>query len=180
MLESLPLGTASAVEAGRWSLDPDRSSVAFRVPRRFGLARITGRFTRSEGVLDARDPEALALTLSADPASLETGSTRRDAHLRSDDGFGAERHPRLWLASTAVALDGGCLTVAGELHAAGRRIAITAAGTLRQHAGHVELALSAPVDPRALGMTRSPLGRVRGPAELVVRGRLVRVPAAWS
>ena len=149
MLDSLPLGTASAVAAGRWSLDPDRSSVAFRVPRRFGLARITGRLTRCEGVLDARDPEALALILSADPTSLETGNTRRDARLRSDDGFAADRHPRLWLASTAVALEGGCLTVAGELHAAGRRIAITAAGTVRQHAGQVELALSARRPARA-------------------------------
>src|SRR3954466_13342579 len=175
MLDALPLGTASAVEAGRWTLDPDDSCVAFRVPRRFGLVRIGGRFTRCEGMLDARDAEPLALTLSADPTSLETGNARRNAHLRSDDVFGADRHPRLWFASTAVALASGLLTVVGELHAAGHRLPITAEGTLRQHPGHVELALSAPVDPRALGMTRSPLGRVQAAAELVVRGRLVRV-----
>ena len=169
-----PAAPAAILRTGRWRLDPDRSSVEFRVPHLFGLITVTGRFRRFEGVLDSRDPLACTITLSADPASLDTGKARRDAHLRSDDFFGTDLHPRLWFVSAAVALADGRMTADGELHAAGHHVRVTAEATLEERDGEVEIAATALVDQRTLGMTWSPLGAVRTPAELIVRGRLVR------
>jgi polyisoprenoid-binding protein YceI len=175
-MPSSPIATGAppALRTGRWILDAAHSSVEFRVAHRFGLVRVSGSFERYEGILDARDPDVATITLSVDPTSLDTGSARRDAHLRSDAFLGAERHPRLRFVSDEVALEEGRLTARGELHAAGHRVRVTADGTLQARDGRLEVTAAARVDQRTLGMTWSSLGMVRAPAELVVRGRLLR------
>jgi polyisoprenoid-binding protein YceI len=158
---------------GHWALDPLRSFVEFHVPHLYGLVTVKGRFTRYDGALDLRGavPTA-ALTVYA--ASVETQRAKRDEHLRSDDFFYAERHPEISFASDEATFDGARLTLSGELHAAGRHTRISAAGSLLERDGELEVDVTADVDQRALGMTWSPLGLVRTPSRLVVRGRLVR------
>jgi polyisoprenoid-binding protein YceI len=109
-----------------------------------------------------------------DAASVETQRAKRDEHLRSADFFDAERDPEISFASDDAAFDGARLTLSGELHAAGRHARISAAGSLLERDGELEVDVTAEVDQRELGMTWSPLGLVRTPSRLVVRGRLVR------
>jgi polyisoprenoid-binding protein YceI len=67
--------------ATRWRIDPQRSSVEFRVPHFYGLLKVKGRFERYEGTLDLSGDPAVELTIDA--ASLHTKQKARDKHLRS-------------------------------------------------------------------------------------------------
>jgi polyisoprenoid-binding protein YceI len=164
------------VAAGRWTLDPTRSSVEFRVPHFFGLITVKGRFTRFDGSLDLRGETPMA-TLTVHSASLDTGHRRRDEHLRSGDFFAVDRHPQVWFVSDEATLDGPRLLLSGALHAAGRHTRVTTEATLLDQGDELEIAATAHVDQRALGMTWSPMGMVHTPAELTLRGRLVRADA---
>ena len=51
--------------AGRWQLDPQRSSVEFRARHFWGLATVKGRFDEYEGRLDLGAEPAIELTIDA-------------------------------------------------------------------------------------------------------------------
>jgi polyisoprenoid-binding protein YceI len=159
------------VEQRRWRLDPARSSVEFEVPHFYGLVTVKGRFDRYEGTLDLRSKPAVELTIEAD--SLETKQGRRDKHLRSADFFDVEHHPQVRFVSDSATLDGERLTVHGQLDAAGKAIPLELDATLRHLGGELELEAVTEADHRRLGMTWSPLGILRSPSKLIVRGRLI-------
>jgi hypothetical protein len=77
-------------------------------------------------------------------------------------------------ASDTANLDGDTLRVRGRLHAAGRQILLELDATGREVDGELEIEAVSEADHRELGMTWSPLGILRAPSKLVVRGRLVR------
>jgi polyisoprenoid-binding protein YceI len=159
------------VEHGRWRLDPARSSVEFQVRHFYGLVTVKGRFERYEGTLDLRSEPAVELTIEAD--SLDTKQQRRDKHLRSGDFFDVEHHPQVRFVSDSAALDGERLKVHGQLHAAGKAIPMVLDATLRHLDGELEIEAVTEADHRELGMTWSPLGILRSPSKLIVRGRLI-------
>jgi polyisoprenoid-binding protein YceI len=99
---------------------------------------------------------------------------KRDVHLRSKDFFDVEHHPQVRFVSDDVSRDGDKLTVRGQLHAAGRQIPLTLDATVREVDGELEIEAVTHADHRELGMTWSPLGLLRAPSKLMVRGRLVR------
>jgi hypothetical protein len=72
-----------------------------------------------------------------------------------------------------VVLAGETLKVRGQLHAAGRSIPLDIDAAVREVDGELEVEASALADHRKLGMTWSPLGILRAPSKLIVRGRLV-------
>jgi polyisoprenoid-binding protein YceI len=112
------------------------------------------------------------LTIHA--TSLDTRLAKRDAHLRSTDFFDVERHPQVRFLSDCAAVDGDTLRVRGQLHAAGRQIPLELDATVREIDGELEIEAVTEADPRELGMSWSPLGILRAPSKLIVRGRLVR------
>jgi polyisoprenoid-binding protein YceI len=167
-----PANTTAAVATGRWRLDRSRSSVEFRVPNLYGLQTVKGRFERYEGMLDVSSRPAVLLVVESD--SLDTRNERRDEHLRSGDFFDVANHPRVRFEADAAELDGGALKVRGLLYAAGRHVPVEAAVTVSRVGDELEIEATAKVDQRELGMTWSPLGVIRAPSRLIVRGRLVR------
>ena len=101
--------------AGVWDLDPGHAEVGF-VGRHFGLTKVRGRFTGVEGT--ATIGEALAASRvdgTIDRASVSTGDTGRDDHLRSGDFFDAANHPKATFHSTGLEVDGARATMPGEL-----------------------------------------------------------------
>jgi polyisoprenoid-binding protein YceI len=162
----------NAITTGTWALDPERSSVEFQVKHFYGLMTVKGHFDRYHGALDASSRPAAALTIDAD--SLDTGHKKRDKHLRSDDFFGVDKHPTVRFEADTVALDGESLTTTGTLWAGGQQVTLDLAATVTAVGDEYELEAVASVDHRELGMTWSPLGIMRAPSKLVVRGRLVR------
>ena len=163
---------AAPIIDGAWRLDPARSTVAFHVRHFYGVMTVRGEFADYDGTLDLGATPAVVLTLQA--ASLDTKLAKRDAHLRSGDFFDVERHPQVRFISDTATLDGETLRVRGQLHAAGRQIPLELDATVREVDGELEIEAVTEADHRELGMTWSPLGILRAPSKLIVRGRLVR------
>jgi polyisoprenoid-binding protein YceI len=170
-----PSATAG-LATGLWQLDPSRSSVEFHVPNFYGLMTVTGRFERYEGTLNVSGRPAVALVIEAD--SLNTNNKRRDTHLRSDDFFDVANHPRLRFEADDADLDGDTLKVRGLLYAAGKQVPLDVDAVVTAVGEEFEIEATAMVDHRQLGMTWSPLGMLRAPSKLTVRGRLVRTEDA--
>jgi polyisoprenoid-binding protein YceI len=164
--------SAAGLATGTWILDPARSSVEFRVRSIYGLVGVKGHFSRYRGRLDLAARPAIELTIEAD--SIDTGNRKRDEHLRSGDFFDVADHPWIGFEADAAALDGRTLHAPGVLRAAGGQTGLDVTATVRAVDGEYQLEAKASVDQRELGMTWSPLGMVRAPATLLVRGRLVR------
>jgi polyisoprenoid-binding protein YceI len=156
---------------GVWQLDPERSSVEFHVRHFYGLMTVKGRFDRYVGTLQLNGRPAVELVIDAD--SLETKLAKRDEHLRSADFFDVANHPKVRFESDHAELAGDTLKVRGHLHAAGRSIPLDIDAAMREVDGELEVEASALADHRKLGMTWSPLGILRAPSKLIVRGRLV-------
>ena len=87
---------------GTWELDPAHTTVGF-VARHLGLAKVRGRFTRFTGTIEVgEDLESSHAEAVAETASIETGSTSRDDHLKSPDFLDVERWPELRFESKSI------------------------------------------------------------------------------
>jgi polyisoprenoid-binding protein YceI len=160
------------VASGAWHLDPAQSSVEFQVPHFYGLMTVKGHFDRYEGTLDLSASPAIELAIDAD--SIDTNQSKRDKHLRSADFFDVANHPQVQFNADAATLEGETLKVHGILHAAGKQIPLDVDATVTPEGDQLEIEASALADHRQLGMLWSPLGIMRSPSKLIVRGRLVR------
>jgi polyisoprenoid-binding protein YceI len=103
--------------AGRWELDPTHSALEF-VARYAVFTLVRGRFTSFSGtaVLDPLHLAATQIDVDIDASSVDTAMPQRDAHLRSEEFFDIERHPRISFRSEgAMVLAAGRYTVHGEL-----------------------------------------------------------------
>jgi polyisoprenoid-binding protein YceI len=85
-----------ALATGAWLVDPEHSTVEFRV-KHMVIATVRGWFREFVGGVVADSIPAVSASIVA--ASLETFSDERDAHLRSDDFFDVERYPEIVFAS---------------------------------------------------------------------------------
>lgn len=109
------IGEASLPSPGTWAIDPDHAEVAF-IGRHFMMTKVRGRFTEVFGsVIVAEDPSRSSVDVTIGMASVSSGSTNRDDHIRSADLFDVERFPQATFTSTSVdwAVDSG--RVAGDL-----------------------------------------------------------------
>ncbi len=139
-----PLDTAAPTATTTWDLDLAHSSIGFTV-RHLVIAKVHGRFTRWSGNLnyDPARPQAAAVEIRIEAASIDTSDAQRDAHLRSADFFDVENHPYLTFRSTRIEPDGeDRWQLAGEL---------TIAGVTKPVALEVE----------SLGMAKDPWGGQR-------------------
>ena len=88
--------------------------------------------------------------------------------------FDVANHPQVRFEADAATLDGDTLTGRGMLSAAGQDIPLDVAGPVTPVDYGFEIEATALADHRELGMTWSPLGTLRAPSKLIVRGRLIR------
>ncbi len=102
---------------GSWEVDPTHSALEF-VARYAVFTLVRGRFTSFSGTVRIDLPrfEATQIDVDIDASSVDTALAVRDAHLRSDEFFEVERHPRISFHSRgATVLAAGRYTVHGEL-----------------------------------------------------------------
>jgi polyisoprenoid-binding protein YceI len=164
--------STNALAVGSWELDPSRSSVEFHVRHFYGLLTVKGRFDRYEGRLDLSGSPALCLEIEA--ASLETNNKQRDKHLRSNEFFDVAHHPHVRFTADTADYDGDALMAHGQLSAAGKQIPVEVHATVTPAGDEFVIEATATVDHTQLGMRWSPLGILRTPSKLIVRGRLTR------
>ncbi len=124
-----------------YQIDRSHSEVRFRV--RHLLSRVGGQFKDFTGeiVFDPDRLEASSVNVLIDAASIDTGVSDRDAHLRSDDFFAVEKYPQLTFVSDRIVRTGAdSFTVHGTL-------------TVRGVSRRVELPVT------YLGSARDPFGK---------------------
>jgi polyisoprenoid-binding protein YceI len=112
--------------AGTWRIDPVHSEVAFTV-RHLMISKVRGRFGDFAGTIVIGD-EPLDAQVDARVvlASIDTGNSTRDDHVRSADFFDVDNHPELTYRSTGIRADGDDFVVDGELslHGVTRPVAL--------------------------------------------------------
>lgn len=110
----------SAFALDTYQLDSEHSYVNFKISH-FGFSKPTGKwFANGELLLDETHPENSKVNITIDVASIVTGITALDDHLRSKDFFDVKKYPRATFVSHAVNLKdkehaevSGVLTVHG-------------------------------------------------------------------
>lgn len=85
-----------------WTMDKAHSSVSFSI-RHLVISEVTGKFKDFDISLNATKDDFTDAVVDATikVASINTENERRDAHLRTDDFFNAEKFPEIKFKSTA-------------------------------------------------------------------------------
>ncbi|MFC5804798.1 YceI family protein [Streptomyces formicae] len=99
---------ALAALTGEYTIDPAHSSIGFTV-RHAMVTNVRGSFSDHEGTLrlDGSDPSSSTAAIDVKIASVDTGISDRDGHLRSGDFFDAETFPLMTFRSTSAEQLGG-------------------------------------------------------------------------
>lgn len=97
------LTMATGAFGATWSIDTDHSAANFSI-KHMAIAKVKGGFAAVTGGLafneDGTTPSTLEITI--DPASIDTGVTKRDNHLKSADFFDVEKYPTIHFVSTEI------------------------------------------------------------------------------
>lgn len=94
--------SATPALGAEYEVDAGHTNVGFKV--RHILTRLPGRFREFDGrfSFDPKAPGKTSGTFTAKAASIDTNVEKRDAHLRSQDFFWAEKYPVLTLVLKRV------------------------------------------------------------------------------
>jgi polyisoprenoid-binding protein YceI len=111
--------TPTAVKelTGSYTLDPAHTRLGFTA-RHAMVTKVRGAFETFEGSasLDFEDPTKSTATVSFDIASIATGQSQRDEHLRTNDFFDAPTYPKGTFTSTSVKkVDDDTFEMTGDL-----------------------------------------------------------------
>lgn len=99
-----------------WNIDATHSEINFKV-KHMMISTVTGSFEKFDGKVETSndDFKNAKFTFLAEIDSVNTNNKDRDNHLKSDDFFGAEKHPKLTF--TSKSFDGnkmiGDITIKG-------------------------------------------------------------------
>jgi len=100
-----------------WNIDPTHSAAEFKV-KHMMISNVKGSFSGVSGVIsiDESDLAKSRVEATIPVATVSTGDTQRDGHLKSADFFDAEKFPTLNFKSTKVVRKGEAeYNVTGDL-----------------------------------------------------------------
>ena len=85
----------------KWVVDPTHSEIQFKV-KHLMITTVTGSFNifNVDAQTEDEDFTKAKISFTADVASISTGNEQRDAHLKSDDFFNAEKFPQVKFVAT--------------------------------------------------------------------------------
>lgn len=112
-LALLPLGTLQAAD---YTIDPGHTYASFAI-NHLGFSTMRGKFNEQKGTMKY-DPasKTAEVSIEIDAASIDTGHSKRDEHLRSPDFLNAVEYPTITFKSTGATWNGDKLaTVTGNL-----------------------------------------------------------------
>ena len=104
MSTSVPLSTTIAVpDAGRYWVDPDRTTVQISARHMFGLGRVTGTVAVLDAELRVGDPVSRTwLQARLDATTFDTGNPARDRAVHSAKYLDTAAHPAISFRGDAV------------------------------------------------------------------------------
>ncbi len=109
-------------------IDVNHSNVGFAVPILGGLSKVRGKFTEFTVSIthDEKEITKSSVTATIKTASISTGITGRDAHLRTADFFDAEKYPEITFHSTRIEKRGKQLLAHGTftMHGVSKEVAL--------------------------------------------------------
>ncbi|HVT67317.1 MAG TPA: YceI family protein [Trebonia sp.] len=121
MTESLAAGQQITVPpAGRYRIDPERSTVTFTTRHLFGLAAVRGTLALREGSVTVAGPvTGSAVRAQVAASTFQSRNPARDVSVLSRRLLDAETYPVLTFTSTALVREEGQWLLRGELEVRG-------------------------------------------------------------
>lgn len=117
--------------ASTWTIDPEHSSVGFKV-RHMMVSNVKGEFGSFHGTvaIDDRDVTKSKIEVVIDTPSINTGVAKRDAHLKSADFFDVAKYPLMTFVSKSIRKNGDSLLLTGDLaiHGVTREVTLNVEG----------------------------------------------------
>lgn len=94
-------------EQTKWVIDPSHTKIRFSV-RHFGITETDGFFREYSGSIKSEkdDFSDLKVRMVINVNSVDTNDAQRDAHLKADDFFNAEKFPEIIFESTGLEATG--------------------------------------------------------------------------
>ena len=114
----------------RWVFDPFHTQVAFAA-KHLGMMTVRGNFPEltATGYIDPDHPEASAVEVTIQTASLSTHNPQRDNDLRSSNFLEVDKHPTMHFKSTRIVQTGrDRYTLTGDLTIKGNTRPVTLNG----------------------------------------------------
>jgi polyisoprenoid-binding protein YceI len=105
------------LETSTWSSDNVHSTIGFSI-NHLGINDVQGSFVNYESKISntKEDFSDAKIEFSADAASVNTGNTMRDDHLKTAEFFDAEKFPKLSFVSTSLTkVKGNVFKLVGDL-----------------------------------------------------------------
>jgi polyisoprenoid-binding protein YceI len=110
--------TALVTTQTRWSIDQAHCEIAFKV-RHLMIAHVKGTFKIFDASIYTNSTDFLTteVDLWIDPASISTGDSKRDEHLKSPEFFDVDKHKQITFTSSTIGKPGpdGIQELWGEL-----------------------------------------------------------------
>jgi polyisoprenoid-binding protein YceI len=160
---------------GDWMLDPRSSSIRLK-SKVMGLIPVHGVFREITGAGTVRPDGGISGTVTVATASIDTGNTRRDTHLRTADFFDSGNHPDITFTAGDIRPAGQVAVVTGALTVRGqtRPLSVDAAVSVQ---GDAEVLLDATVQiNRAdFGLTWNVLGLAAVTSTLTIHAVFTRL-----
>lgn len=127
LMAALPMGAWA--ELARWDIDPDHSSIEFRVTHMV-VSKTAGRFMGYSGFVemdtDAKTFKTIAAAIKT--ASINTNHEKRDAHLRNADFLDVEKFPTMTYRLKSYTKQGDAYSTVGDLTLRGVTKEVTLVG----------------------------------------------------
>lgn len=100
----------------KWNIDPTHSEVQFKV-KHLVISTVTGQFNKFEGSVETEGEEfdSASASFQLDVNSIDTNTADRDAHLKSDDFFSAEKFPHIKFSNGQLKKSGNDFKLSGDL-----------------------------------------------------------------
>ncbi len=122
------VNSAVARDDATYGVDGEHSSVLFKI-KHAGTSNFWGRFDDLDGTwsFDPASPESASFSFVVRTSKINTGSRKRDKHLKSIDFFNTKQYPRMRFDSTSITRgEGGMFQMDGELTLVGETRPISA------------------------------------------------------
>lgn len=118
-----------AAEPAHWNVDPEHSTIEFRVAHMV-VSKTSGRFMDYSGFveMDAEAGAFKAIEATIKTASVNTNHEKRDAHLRNADFFDVEKFPTMTYKMKSYKKTGEGYTAIGDFTLRGVTKEITLTG----------------------------------------------------
>lgn len=160
---------------GRWTLDPDGSSVAFTNKTFWGLATVRGVFSDISGEGEIADDGSVSGRLQIGAASVNTKIKPRDKHLRSADFFHVDEHPHIVFEAQSATIDADSVTFDGQLTIVGQTAPLKVVGRVTDISDKaVTVNADVELDRRDYGVSGNQIGMMSNTTNLQVTARFTR------